>query len=131
VTTIDPRTLKPGDRIRYQREATVKGNFDGYLSLKSERVNGRPTEFRLEYENEDWVPTTFELLERPLPSQPAIGSVVIFHPTKERYLTQATVYQRFARSWQSTRVGGPDHYSWAEVLERHRGERLEVLTVTP
>lgn len=132
MTTIDPRTLKPGDRIRYQREATVKGNFDGYLSLKSERGNGRPAEFRLEYEG--WVPTTFELLERPLPAEPAPGTVVVFRLRAGHtggHLTNGTAYQRFDSWWQTTGAGGPGRYSWADVLTFHPEadfERIEIGT---
>lgn len=126
MTTIDPRTLKPGDRIRYQREATVNGNFDGYLSLKSERGNGRPAEFRLEYEGR--VPTTFELLERPVPAEPAPGTVVVFRPRTGR-LTNGTAYQRFGQWWQTTRAGGPGRYSWADVLTLHPDDKFERITI--
>ena len=128
MTTIDPRTLKPGDRIRYQREATVKGNFDGYLSLKSKRGDGRPAEFRLEYEG--WVPTTFELLERTLPAEPAPGTVVVFRP-RTGHLTNGTAYQRFGPWWQTTR--GPGRHSWADLLTfhpDHEFERIEIGAAT-
>lgn len=126
MTTIDPRTLKPGDRIRYQREATVKGNFDGYLSLKSERGDGRPAEFRLEYEG--WVPTTFDLLERPLPAEPADGTVVVFRP-RTGHLTKGTAYQRFGHWWQTTRTGGPGRYSWADVLAMNSRDKYELIEI--
>lgn len=128
MTTIDPSTLKPGDRIRYQREATVKGNFDGYLSLKAERGNGRPAEFRLGYEG--WVPTTFELLERPLPDEPPIGSVVVFHHA----FGSLDAWKRWGdhlgwlhagNSTPSRRPGDADRiqgHTWAELLE----DRLDI-----
>lgn len=128
MTTIDPANLKKGDRIRYSRVVTVerdgvqRGRYGLRIHTKTESGGlCNPSLDGLE----------IELLERPLPAEPAVGSVVIFRPPNERHLTQTTVYQHFADHWQSTRIGGQDRYAWADVLKIHEGELLEVLVTTP
>lgn len=74
--TTDHNTLKPGDRIRYSREAVVTSVSGGKIYLEAKTKSGRTGNLTIEA---DWIPTTFELLERPLPEEPPVGSVVVFH----------------------------------------------------
>ena len=76
MTTIDPTTLKPGDRIRYSREAVVNSVSGRAIRLEVKTKSGSTGNFTIE---NDYIPTTFELLERPLPEEPPVGSVVVFH----------------------------------------------------
>lgn len=125
MTTIDPRTLKPGDRIRYSREAVVTAVSGGAIYLEAKTKSGRTGKLTIE---NDWIPTTFELLERPLAAEPEPGVVVVFRPLTGD-LTNGTAYQRFGQWWQTTRAGGPGRYSWADVLTRHPDHKFERITI--
>lgn len=126
MTTIDPTTLKPGDRIRYSREAVVKSVSGRAVYLETKTKSGRTGNLMIE---NDWIPATFELLERPKPAEPEEGAVVVFRPKAGR-LTRGTAYQRFHDRWQSTRIGRPDwHYTWSEILEFHPESDYERITI--
>lgn len=76
MTTIDPANLKKGDRIRYSRVVTVErdGVQRGWYGL---RIHTKTESGELCEPSLDGL--EIELLERPLPEEPPIGSVVIFH----------------------------------------------------
>lgn len=126
MTTIDPTTLIPGDRIRYSREAVVRSVSGGTVYLEAKTKSGRTGNLAIE---NDWIPTTFELLERPKPAEPEEGAVVVFRPKAGR-LTGGTAYQRFLDRWQSTRIGRPaGRYTWSEILEFHPEADYERITI--
>lgn len=125
MTTIDPTTLKPGDRIRYSREAVVRSVSSAAIYLEAKTKSGGTGTLTIE---NNWIPATFELLERPLPEEPPLGTVVVFRPLTG-CLTNGTAYQRFGSWWQTTRAGGPGRYSWADVLTFHPDDKFERITI--
>ena len=76
MTTIKREDIKTGDRIRWTREATV---------VREERAYGRRLQPMIEVRDDDGRtcfldptrPQTLELLERPLPEEPPLGTVVL------------------------------------------------------
>ena len=126
MTTIDPTTLKPGDRIRYSREAVVTSVSGRAVYLETKTESGRTGKLAID---NVWIPTTFELLERPKPAEPEEGAVVVFRPKAGR-LTGGTAYQRSLDRWQSIRIGRPaGHYTWSEILELHPKLDYERITI--
>jgi len=77
MTTIDPRTLKKGDRIRYSRVVTVERDGTVPSRYGKERIYTRTESGGMCQPIVDDL--EIELLERPLPPEPPEGSVVIFH----------------------------------------------------